>query len=438
MRSPLLSAALAVSSALVAAATGCGSGSSGSAGNNLIVSRYGHTATTLPDGRVVVIGGVQRADRGTTKSLRSEIEIFDPTTLTSQIVNASKFFARAFHAAAYSDAGTPSDPSDDYILIAGGIDGDPDNASALARNVVKIPLAGPQAFQPQQVADLPHETADQQAVTLGDGRVAFTCGRNSAGSALGEITIYSADASTRTIPTDLDQKVNGNPQRNARWNHRAVHVPTGVAGSIFITGGRDETSVANRAILYDVDANVVSESTMPGPKQMHTLTYLDNGTSGTTADDAIVETGGLDDVEETFDRACCAGGGSLSTVVVYQIRSGVVSASVAATLPRQVFFGAAAAANGGTAIVTAGGFTSIFVDFGGTYRAGDFIDSDPVRDGAILRWDAAGGTLGVQTFVMAIDRAMLAASALPDGRVALTGGINGDLNSDRGLELLGP
>jgi hypothetical protein len=59
--------------AAAAAAGGCGNGSRGKTGVNLIQARYGHTQTTLPDGRVVLIGGVKRSDAGTRDTLVSEV-----------------------------------------------------------------------------------------------------------------------------------------------------------------------------------------------------------------------------------------------------------------------------------------------------------------------------------------------------------------------------
>jgi hypothetical protein len=62
--------------------------------NNMTFSRIGHTATLLPDGRVVIAGG----QSGT--SFRSQVDIFDPSTDTfSDFAGTNLGEARAHHAA---------------------------------------------------------------------------------------------------------------------------------------------------------------------------------------------------------------------------------------------------------------------------------------------------------------------------------------------------
>jgi hypothetical protein len=260
-------------------------------------------------------------------------------------------------------------------------------------------------------------------VTLADGRVAFVGGRNAAGGPLGEITVYDAGGATNTVEVNL--------VGNERWNHRAVFVPDGGDGYILISGGRDDNGVEANALLYDVAARAVVAFVPILPRQYHTLTYLDNGTPADVSDDAVIETGGLDDIEEVLGPA----EGDRSDIEVYRINGGAVSYSYVGNLPRGTFFHAAASAASGTAVVVTGGFNSIYVNEDGVVT-GDFIDSDPIRQSAILKWQPATNTVALNMFYMAVDRAMHASSPLADGRVLVTGGINDDLNSNAGIEIV--
>ena len=92
------------------------------------VPRAFHTATLLPNGHVVVIGGI-RGDGGRTVDTNfvaeTSVEIFDPTTLRWMTPEGSgQVEARAAHAAVL----LPSPPTGPYeVLLIGGIAADPDS-----------------------------------------------------------------------------------------------------------------------------------------------------------------------------------------------------------------------------------------------------------------------------------------------------------------------
>lgn len=429
-RFPTTTLVLALLAALLALA-GCGhhGGTSSSTDVNMISPRYGHTATALPDGRVVLVGGVERSDFGLDDELVSRLEIFDPVTERFTTGRESLDLRRAFHAASFSNGGTPADPSDDYILVSGGLDVDADRLDLLSRATLRIATID---FSIDDVEDLPTPTMDHQAVTLPDGRVAFIFGRDESGDAIDDIVIYAADG--RTIDTTDD--VIG----EERWNHRAVSIPDGSAGAILVTGGRDETDVEDDGFLYDVATGTVSKFGLsPGRhRQLHTLTYLDAGTPSDLSDDVVVETGGLKETEEDLFCGCLGDDGDADTVQLYRVQSGAVAPILTGARLRQgVFFHAAAVAASGTAAIVSGGFRSIFFDEHGHFT-GDFIDSDPGHGVAVLTWNPATSTLAVRHERLIRARAMHAAAPLPDGRVLVTGGINDDRNSVRGAERLAP
>lgn len=74
----------------------------------LQVARAGHTATLLPDGRVLILGGVDAKGR-----LIASVEVFDPETQTFAVVAGSTLSPRAYHTATVL--------TDGQLLIAGGL-----------------------------------------------------------------------------------------------------------------------------------------------------------------------------------------------------------------------------------------------------------------------------------------------------------------------------
>jgi RHS repeat-associated protein len=76
--------------------------------NPLHNARYCHTATVLPNGTVLVLGGI-----GTGGKIVQASEIFDPSTLTFSQIDTPGLSARAFH--------TSTLLTDGRVLIAGGL-----------------------------------------------------------------------------------------------------------------------------------------------------------------------------------------------------------------------------------------------------------------------------------------------------------------------------
>ncbi len=79
---------------------------------DMTVPRGGHVATLLPDGTVLVAGGVSRQNTITSENALASAEIYNPSTSTFTAVAASMTAARALPSATFLDNGT--------VLIAGG------------------------------------------------------------------------------------------------------------------------------------------------------------------------------------------------------------------------------------------------------------------------------------------------------------------------------
>ncbi len=76
----------------------------------LLLRRVGHTATLLEDGRILIVGGA--LDFGTRAAVQTSVELFDPLTQTLTL-GPPMAKARAYHVAALLPDGT--------VLVAGGL-----------------------------------------------------------------------------------------------------------------------------------------------------------------------------------------------------------------------------------------------------------------------------------------------------------------------------
>src|SRR5438067_6294835 len=110
--------ATAVSAAVNDQTFGASSGTSTATGNNLTINRFGHSATRLPDGTVLIVGG---STDGSAANAQKNAEIYDPvggtfTALDATCVTLAKCLAtaRLGHTATLLPNGT--------VLIAGGTD----------------------------------------------------------------------------------------------------------------------------------------------------------------------------------------------------------------------------------------------------------------------------------------------------------------------------
>lgn len=79
-------------------------------------ARHFHKATPLRDGRILITGGFDK------NGITDKAEIFDPKTQKFKLVPGHMTEPRVHHTATYLDNKTPDDPSDDAVLIAGGLD----------------------------------------------------------------------------------------------------------------------------------------------------------------------------------------------------------------------------------------------------------------------------------------------------------------------------
>jgi RHS repeat-associated protein len=144
--------------------------------------RTNHTATVLPDGTVFIFGGT-----GPDGALVSEAELFDPQTQTLQTVPGTGLTPRARHTATLL--------TDGLVLIAGGLDrsGTPDQVSELYNP--KTRKAEP------LTAALLTARSDHQAALLANGKGLVWGGKDSGGQLLANGELYDP-AATRFSGVD--------------------------------------------------------------------------------------------------------------------------------------------------------------------------------------------------------------------------------------------
>ena len=234
----------------------------------LATARCYHTATLLADGRVLVVGGM--GDSGALASA----EIYNPAT--------GKFSAAGSMAATrYSHTATRL--GDDRVLIVGGLGSDTSIApasDALDSAELYDPKTGKFSPAGVMVGDMKLDTAlkapicltepyrcgryDQTATALPNGKVLV------AGGALGLITAELYNPATRHFtrtPTDMT---------TGRTQHTATLLPDGL---VLIAGGRViGLSDRSAAELYDPKTGKFSPTgSMTEGRDRFTATLLKNG-----------------------------------------------------------------------------------------------------------------------------------------------------------------
>jgi hypothetical protein len=224
---------------------------------DMSVSRTAHTATTLQDGRVLLVGGLETAG--------SSAELFDPRTraFTS---TGSLNTARATHTATMLNNGR--------VLIAGGY-----NGAYLATTEVYDPTTGAFAAGPE----MREPRAGHVAVPLRDGRVLFVGGVSTGWSFLASAELY--DPETNRFVATGGMSV-------PRESHVGVRLAD---GSVLVVGGhtgrRENIRIYASAERYDPARGAfVPASSMTKRRHKHAAIALPDG--------RVVITGGSDERDD--------------------------------------------------------------------------------------------------------------------------------------------
>lgn len=229
------------------------------------VPRQSHTATMLADGRILLAGGYDA--RG---DYLSSAELYDPDTGTFAPVGSMQS-ARAGHVATRLQ--------DDRVLLVGGVG---TGWTFLSSAEVYDPVTG--TFAPTGSMHLPRES--HVAVSLEDGRVLIVGGHRGRRA---NIELYTSvevyDPATGTFGAAGEMSVR-------RHKHDAVLLRD---GRVLITGGsdeRDERGQYNSAEIFDPRTGRASlTGTMRLPRYKHA------GTSVVLPDGRVLLAGGAPEAE---------------------------------------------------------------------------------------------------------------------------------------------
>jgi hypothetical protein len=282
------------------------------------VARAEHTATPLPDGRVLVVGGTHTGAVDTGDVFFNTAEIFDPGAGQFAAVSAKMSQRRSGHGAAPLAGGR--------VLVAGGR-GDMQSSTTaeiidlkfgnkwqptapmshghvfaamvplLDGRVVIIGGQGTGAteiFDPKtgawtDVAPLATPRSLHTATVLQDGRVLVTGGLDAMGKVLASAEILEPGAGTWSSAP---------PMATPRVSHAAARL---AFGGVLVTGGSTDKAQATAAVeLYDPKKKAwFPLPSMAGARAGHTATALANG--GVIVSGGIDATGSILRTSELFD-----------------------------------------------------------------------------------------------------------------------------------------
>ena len=216
-------------------------------------ARFAHTATLLPNGKVLVTGGTNES------GLLASAELYDPTT-QSWTATAGMVDARANHTA------TPL--PDGNVLVAGGDSGRPGG-----------PLTSAESYDPSSgswnaAGNLTQGRTFHTATLLPNGAVLVAAG---GGGSIGQLPLASAELYD---PSTGSWTATGNLARS-RWFHTATPLPD---GKVLVAGGQSYSNSKSRyepqrsAELYDPSTGSWTASgNMDGGRYGHTATLLLDG-----------------------------------------------------------------------------------------------------------------------------------------------------------------
>lgn len=220
----------------------------------MLEARSGHTATLLPDGRVLITGGMRR-----NQEFYKSAELYDPTAKKFQGTGGMNF-ARVGHAAVLLRSGK--------VLIAGGWIGHESTDSA--------ELYDPSTAKFTVIAKMTSKRGQPSATLLSNGDVLIAGGadHNSPGGI----------ASAEVFHADTLRFEGVGSMHFPRISHTATLLND---GRVLIAGGRGE-SVTATAELYDPQSRTFLQT-----GSMRTARY--KHTAGLLLDGKVLVAGGSDD-----------------------------------------------------------------------------------------------------------------------------------------------
>ncbi|HXY50173.1 MAG TPA: kelch repeat-containing protein [Terriglobales bacterium] len=245
------------------------------AAGNMAAPRYNHTATLLLSGQVLVTGGIgvitslPDCDDGGIPPVWNSAELYDPSYGSFE-AKGSMTAAREGHTATLLPGGK--------VLIAGGND-----ETFVGTKTAEI--YDPQAGAFSSTGDMSTRRSSHTATVLANGKVLIAGGIESGDQPFSGTATFKAEIYD---PNTLTFSPTGN-MTTARAGHTATLLATGL---VLIAGGSDLPT----AELYDpATGSFLRTGDMGQPRSSQTATLLPNGT--------VLLAGGGDSTAEIYDSS---------------------------------------------------------------------------------------------------------------------------------------
>ena len=200
-----------------------------------------HTAATLRDGRILITGGWNGS------TALSSAEIYDPASGTFSATD-SMLMARANHRAGVL--------FDGRVLITGGFDS---GGTPIASAEIYDPATGTFSGTARPLAEGRYAHSTNQ---VGDGKVLVAGGFGTGGGELATAELFDPLTETFTPAGSL---------AHARARHNAVVLPT---GKVLIIGGHGGGGVLGSTELYDPDSNMFTAGPTLNQARQSASAYL--------------------------------------------------------------------------------------------------------------------------------------------------------------------
>ncbi len=351
--------------------------------------RGGHSATLLPNGKVLIVNGGQLDIDDLLVPINSA-EVFDPSQGTFTTTGAP-CRTREFHTATLLANGK--------VLIAGGtnFNGYPTWLPSTATSELYDPAAG--TFT--ATGNMSVGRTNHTATLLPDGRVLIAGGSTSIGS--GTSTTTQILASTEIYNPGTGTFSPGGDMSSPRAGQTATMLPS---GKVLIVGGQNNQGALATSELYDPQTNsFVPSGSMSGPRTGHTSTLLTNGK-------VLVVGGGS--AGNLTPGEIAAASPWLATAELYDPNTNTFA--ITGSMHDARIAHTASLLSDGTVLVIGG-----FKDYVGspTWLGYESLDSAEIYDPATASFSATGP--------MNTTRFWQTATVLPDGAVLVTGGVGSDL-----------
>jgi N-acetylneuraminic acid mutarotase len=219
---------------------------------SMAMARYSHAATLLPNGQVLVAGGITTSGTGTSSPLYSA-ELYDPAAGTWSAARDMHYYREGFTATLLSNG---------KVLVAGGVM----NGGSLIGTELYDPAAGPWSATGNMVTSRYNHTA----TLLGNGKVLVA----------GGIAYPTVNNAELYDPVAGTWSATGSMSYAPRYDHTAALLPN---GQVLVAGGYGETHPSKSECLNSTERYFPTAGTwtfsgvMATARDHHTETLLPNG-----------------------------------------------------------------------------------------------------------------------------------------------------------------